>query len=65
MKAYVDRSGKEYSLHCMDKQDLLVIHNALKDQVCNADTVKTYLLKNQKQRIFNIIKKIENEVLID
>lgn len=65
MKLYVDKSEDEYSIHCMQKEDLLAIHKALNQQVREADTVKAYLLKEDKKRIFNILNKIENEISID
>lgn len=62
MKAYVDQSGEEYSIHCLEREDLETLMSAMAEQIGKANIVKNHIVPPQKKRLFNILKIINHEL---
>lgn len=62
MKAYVDQSENEFSIHCLEREDLEALFSALAEQIGKANIVKNHITPNQKKRLFNLLKTINNEL---
>ncbi len=65
MKAYVDQSGEEFSIHCLEREDLETLMSAMAEQIGKANIVKNHIAPNQKKRLFNLLNIIENEIPIN
>ncbi len=62
MKAYIDKSDKEFSIHCLDREDLETLMSAMAVQIGEASIVKTHIAPVQKKRIFKMLKMINHEL---
>lgn len=55
---YVDQSGQEFSMHCLDKKDVQLIHESLTHLYLE----KTNRKGNTKHKLRCLIKSIEDEL---
>lgn len=62
MKAYVDKSENEFSIHCLEREDLETLMSAMAEQIGKANLVKNHIAPPQKKRLFNLLKTINNEL---